>query len=452
MSSDIFPFKTEFQLGILKLMLSDVQFLEQCGYFLQSDYFDSLYLGWLFNCTVKFWKQFGKTPSVETIKNEISKFAADERLPYSMVLDKVISCEYNDGDYIRSELTRFVKFSITVKGLRNIIDMTNNGEYDKAIVAYEKASEKVIPVNFDKDDCIDFDNFDSILDKIRKDSGDKIRVGIPPIDKETNGGLMKGTLLVWLGVTNVGKSVILVNHAVNMMKQGKRVLFVDLEMDESVTLPRFIGCLTGIPLNRLTRSEEFLLPEERQKIREAKEFLKEHLKLKIVKDEVRYVENLSVFCRTLKSKWPFDALVCDYGMKLTTKDKFASRYERFGEVYDRLGRIGMTNDLVVVTAAQGNRDARRRTRHSQEQTSLVTMDDMADSVWISNVASYVFTLTKSEKDEANNKIKILMDKQRLGRTNICVEYTTDFSCCRAFGPNMQFEVFNAYQEKESKDE
>jgi len=450
--TDSFPFKTEFQLGILKMMLTDAQFCEQCSCFLQEDYFDNLYLGWVFAVITKFWKKFEKTPSVETLKNEASKFLAEERLPYITILDRVIACEFDDRDYIRSELSRFVKSVIFIKEQRSVIDMYNSGSYDRAFDAVQKASEHIQSIDFDRDDCVNFDDFDAILDRIRKDTADKIKIGIPPIDKELNGGLPRGSLTVWAGVTNVGKSVFLTNHAMSAMLQGHRVLFVDLEMTEEITLARFIGCYTGISLNRIARNREFLTTEENQKIREAKDFFKERLKIRVIKDEVRYIENLSSFCRRVKSKFDYSMIVIDYGQKLTSKEKFKDKYEKYGEIYDRLGRIGMVNNAVMVTAAQGNRAGRKGTRYSDKDTALLRLEDIADSQWISNNAGFVLTITKSERDEANNKVKILLEKQRLGRTDIAVKYDTCFDKCRVFGFDLAYESFSPYEEKKEEKE
>ncbi len=450
--SDSFPFKTEFQLGILKMMLVDAQFCEQCTCFLQEDYFDNLYLGWVFSVIAKFWKKFEKTPSVETLKNEASKFSADERLPYQTILDKVVTCEYEDKDYIRSELSRFVKSVVFIKEQRSVIDMYNSGSYDKAFDAVQRASEHIQGIDFEKDDCVNFDDFQAIIDRIRKDTEDKIRIGIPPIDKELNGGLPRGSLTVWAGVTNVGKSVILVNHAVSAMMQGHKVLFIDLEMTEEITLLRFIGCYTGISLNRLSRNEEFLTNEEKQKMREAKDFFKEYLKIRVIKDEVRYVENLSAFCKRVKTKFDYAMIVVDYGQKLTSKERSKDKYEKYADIYDRLGRIGMANNAVMVTAAQGNRKGRGDTRYSNKDTALLRLEHISDSQWISNNAGFVLTITKSERDEANNKIKFLLEKQRLGRTDIAVRYDTKFDACRAFGFDLAYESFSPFEEtKEEKE-
>jgi len=443
--SDSFPFKTEFQLGILKMMLVDAQFCEQCTCFLQEDYFDNLYLGWVFSVIAKFWKKFEKTPSVETLKNEASKFSADERLPYQTILDKVVTCEYEDKDYIRSELSRFVKSVVFIKEQRSVIDMYNSGSYDKAFDAVQRASEHIQSIDFDKDTCVDFDDFQAILDRIRKDTADKIKIGIPPIDAALNGGLPRGSLTVWVGTTNSGKSVVLTTHAVSCMLQGNKVLYIELEMSEEIVLARFIGCYTGINLNRLTRNEEFLTNEEKQKIREARDFFKKYLKIRIVKDEVRYVEDLSVFCKNIKAKFDYSALFIDYGMKLSSKERFKDRYEKLGEVYDRIQRIGMANDAIVVSAAQGNRAGRKKTRYSNKESDLLRLDDIADSNWINNNAGFVLTISKSERDEANNQIRFLLDKQRLGKTDIAVRYDTRFDCCRAFGFDLSYESFSPYE-------
>ena len=99
----------------------------------------------------------------------------------------------------------------------------------------------------------------------------------------------------------------------------------------------------------------------------------------------------------------------------------------------------------MVTAAQGTRAAQSLSRNSKKANDLLRMEDISESFHICRKAGVVITITKSERDEANDKIKLLLDKQRIGRTNIAVVYHTDFNCSRVFGPDMAYEPFSAVE-------
>ena len=440
-----FPFEITFQFAIIKMMLKDDHFLEHCSLYLKDDYFESIYLGWLFGKVVDFFNKFHKRPSLDTIQNEISKFSNDQRLPYKTIFDKVMSCEFDDESYLREELSSFVKAVVFMKKQSAVIDLYNSGEYEDAFAAVRETAKEIDNVDFSEEDCVNFDNLEGILEKIRKDTGNKTKLGISMFDKAMNGGVPDKTLVVYLGATNVGKSIVLINQAVNFMNQGKKVLFIDVEMSEDIVTTRFLACITGISLNRLIRDESFLSDEERQKIRAAKEILKAQLKLKILHEEGVYIEDVSRICNTQKKKFNFDAAIVDYGQALSIKEKYSSNYERQGEIYRRLGRIALSHNIIMVTAAQGTRAAQSLSRNSKKANDLLRMEDISESFHICRKAGVVITITKSERDEANDKIKLLLDKQRIGRTNIAVIYHTDFNCSRVFGPDMAYEPFSAVE-------
>ena len=432
-------------------MLKDESFLEQCDCYLKDEYFDGLYLGWLFSTVTKLWKRFKKVPSIETLKNEISKFSSDERLPYGTILENVLACQYEDYDYLRCELARFVKSSIFFQKQQEIIELYNSGKYDKSFDEVQEFAGAIDAINFDRDDSVDLDKMEAIMDGIRKETDNKIKIGIPVFDKAMNGGIPRGSLLVFLGSTNVGKSLILTNSACNLIKAGKKVYYVDVEMSADIVLTRFIGCLTGISLNRLVRSEALLLESENQKIREAKELMKKFLKIKILQEELVDVDSISAICRTNKKRWGFDAFIVDSGQELGIRDKFNSNYERQGAIYQRLSRIALANEIVVISSAQGNREASKKSRTAKKRADLLRMEDVSDSFTICRKAAVVITITRSDRDSANDRINLLLAKQRLGPTDIAVTYHTDFNSGRIFGTDMECEMY--YQDgSESDDE
>jgi hypothetical protein len=63
--------------------------------------------------------------------------------------------------------------------------------------------------------------------------------GFMQLDVVLGGGFRQGSMVVWLGATSVGKTMMLVFQAVMFMLQGKNVLYISLEDSKDVVLERF---------------------------------------------------------------------------------------------------------------------------------------------------------------------------------------------------------------------
>jgi replicative DNA helicase len=88
---------------------------------------------------------------------------------------------------------------------------------------------------------------DSVLDSLfnkQRITGES--TGYENLDKIV-GGLKRSTLVVLVGTTGTGKSLLALNMLVNMAKRGLRVCYIDLENGLAETLERILRIWEGLP-------------------------------------------------------------------------------------------------------------------------------------------------------------------------------------------------------------
>lgn len=83
----------------------------------------------------------------------------------------------------------------------------------------------------------------------------------------------KGELIVFGAEQKQGKSMMLLNCAVDLLKQGRSVMYIDSELNSKLFTCRMISHLTGIEFRRLRAGR--YSEEENEKITEAREWLKQ---------------------------------------------------------------------------------------------------------------------------------------------------------------------------------
>ena len=138
---------------------------------------------------------------------------------------------------------------------------TKKEELERAIVAafemlqkdkfesIEKLVKDAVQISLTRDMGTDY--FDSPSARLEKyfSSGGQVSTGWPQLDKLLHGGFSRGELNIFAGGSGSGKSLVMMNIALNWLQQGLNGVYVTLELSEELTGLRTDAMLT----NRSTR-------------------------------------------------------------------------------------------------------------------------------------------------------------------------------------------------------
>lgn len=151
-----------------------------------------------------------------------------------------------------------------------------------------------------------------------------------------------------------GKSLFLLNCAVDLLKKGKRVLVIDTELDTKLYFMRLISHLSGVEFARI-RDGNFD-PEESKRIEDAKNWLRDKPLTHIYRPAVDDDQLISI-TRQHMHKYGLDVLILDY-LKGNTA-YFLDAYQNsavLGKTMDTLKNyIAGELNLFVLTAVQATR-------------------------------------------------------------------------------------------------
>ena len=79
-----------------------------------------------------------------------------------------------------------------------------------------------------------------VIERVFKLNGKRISTGYPKLDIIL-GQLDPGDTIILGGETGVGKSLLAMNIAVNIARQGEKVLYIDLENGEKTGIKRLLS-------------------------------------------------------------------------------------------------------------------------------------------------------------------------------------------------------------------
>lgn len=158
-------------------------------------------------------------------------------------------------------------------------------------------------------------------------------------------------MYIFGGRRKAGKSVLLMEQAMFLLKNNIPVLYIDSEMSDKLFIRRMLANLTNIDVKRIkdgTYSEE-----ESERIKKALSWLKEKRFWHIYRPEYDELKLYNT-CRILRDRFGLEVLVYDYIKN--NSDTSELNYNKLGAMADFLkNTIAGSLNMVVISAVQLNR-------------------------------------------------------------------------------------------------
>lgn len=222
----------------------------------------------------------------------------------------------------------------------------------------------------------------------------------------------RGELVIFGAEQKQGKSMLLLNCAVDLLKQDRKVFYIDSELSSRLFTCRMISHLTGIEFQRV-RSGAYS-EEEGEKINEALAWLKTrtftHLYMPLFDESSIYTAVKRIYHTV-----GVDVVICDYLKGNAETDAYAV-YSSLGKLTDTLkNKIAGSLNIAVIGAAQAT-----------------TSGKLADSAKIARNASTIVMLRDKTPEE------IQQDGQKCGNKKMIVKFNRNGA---QMGDNDYIDIF-----------
>lgn len=249
-----------------------------------------------------------------------------------------------------------------------------------------------------------------------------LHIGFDKLD-ELLGGLEGGDMIVIGARPAVGKSALVTQITSNLAKQGKRIGFYNLEMQNKQVYERFVVSESGIGLTRLRRAIRFLGDEE-QRFNDANKTLEKAENIVITSAGSRTVGEIKAESKHMD----YDIIIIDYLQLLKADTTYrGNRAAEVGEISRAIKSLAMELNIPIIALSQLNRVSEGR------ETKEPTMAELREAGNIEQDASVIMLMWNlDENDRTKKGLKI--DKNRQGE---CGKIVMKFN-----GDTMRFEETN----------
>ena len=146
------------------------------------------------------------------------------------------------GEWFMEEFENFTKRKELERAILKSADLLEKGEFEPV----EKLIKDAVQISLTKD--LGTDYFADPTARINKyfNAGGQVSTGWPQLDKVLYGGFSRGELNIFAGGSGSGKSLVMMNIALNWVQTGLNGVYITLELSEELTSLRTDAMLANM--------------------------------------------------------------------------------------------------------------------------------------------------------------------------------------------------------------
>lgn len=228
-------YTVDFQIEILGFLLNDSIYFGKFERILNKEFFTEFQFKSIYELSKKFFIKYKNCPTQPELLNIIKEDTNNKNVKYSDYVDyvqRIFNSNFN-SDYIKDQLKDFIKVQAMRMAVKEAIKDFKNGP--RIVKLIENAVQLVKGIDFSPG----YFYKKAVNDRIEfRESGIRVQNQVPTlftrVDDSLSGGPGAGELNCAVAPPGTGKSIFLVNIAVNAALLGYNVLYFSLEMGASL--------------------------------------------------------------------------------------------------------------------------------------------------------------------------------------------------------------------------
>ena len=162
--------------------------------------------------------------------------------------------DLNSGhfEWFMSEFESFTKRQELERAILKSADLLEKGEFEPV----EKLIKDAVQISLTKDLGMDFWADPEAMFNKYFDNGGQVSTGWPQMDRLLYGGFSRGELNIFAGGSGSGKSLVMMNIALNWVQMGLHGVYISLELSEELTGLRTAAMLSNMSTKDIRRDKE----------------------------------------------------------------------------------------------------------------------------------------------------------------------------------------------------
>jgi len=378
------------------------------------EYFTDKNLQVVFDVVCNFYNKRKTLPTNSEIRAYLD--TDEKRESFKKALNIISTVDKNlNRDELYDNTERFLKERGIYQTMMSVAKDVGSGNIDTSKILDQ--FEKSCTVTLVHDIGLDLlTNFDRVVQDLKR-VDPTISTGYKWLDEKLGGGFMQDgrAMYVFAGETNIGKSIILGNFAVNIAKQKKTVLVISLEMSEMVYAKRLTAQIAKTPTGKLADDIEVV----EAKMHNFKDATGGRIIIKEFPPSCMSPRDIQGYItKVVKKGIHIDAIVLDY-INLLTTTRGKDSYERIKYISEETRALTYIFKCPIITVTQLN-----RTGYSVSEPGLTSL---SESYALGATADFIASAWQGEGDNEAGILRESILKNRFGRNLGTNAFKIDYS-------------------------
>ena len=378
---------------LIELILGNADLFARCNTIIQPKFFDSS-LQKAVKFSQDYFEKYHAIPSAAIIKGETG-----------ISIQQYDALTRDEITYTATEVEQHCRNAAVIDAIFQAPDLHEKGDYETIWKLIKDASS--ISLNND----LGISYFANVEERLKDllNNSPVISTGWSDVDEALGGGLSRQELLLFAANSGIGKSIVMANLSVNLVRQGYNVIYISLELADRVVAKRFDSMVTSISQSDILRKIE----EVSNKVNTFKNNGKTgELFIKRMPESVTTANDIRAYLKEFEQKHAFrpDILVIDYIDLMASNRNISAENIWLADKYktEECRSIGFDYDCAIVTASQLGRGALEAEKvhqgHIQGGISKVQTCDLMISIIQNDLmratGEYQFEYTKTRNSGA----------------------------------------------------
>lgn len=241
--------------------------------------------------------------------------------------------------------------------------------------------------------------------------------GFRGLDAATD-GFRGGQLIIWAGRPAMGKSTSSLQMAINMCRQGKRVLFFSMEMKDVDINKKVLASVSGVDYSVIKSGRT--TPDEYGAISNGDEIILNELQgLMINIDNELGVSAIRSTIRNEKKRAGVDCVIIDHISLIQGSNRYkGNRVLEIGEISRTLKKTALDLNIPIICLSQLNRGVEHRSVPTPQLSDLRESGDIeqdADLVVFNYRPEYYDIETTEDGNSTEGLFELIIAKNREGQ-------------------------------------
>jgi archaellum biogenesis ATPase FlaH len=306
-------------------------------------------------------------------------------------------------DWFMNEFESFTRRQELERAILTAADLLEKGDFDPV----EKLIKDAVQISLTKDMGTDY--FADPEARINRyfNSGGQVSTGWPQMDRLLYGGFSRGELNIFAGGSGSGKSLVMMNIALNWLQQGLSGVYVTLELSEELTSLRTDAMLTTMSTKDIRKDIDTTALKVKMAGKRAGAYQVKGLPAQSNINDIRaYLKEYQI--QTNKA---VDFVMIDYLdllMPVSAKVSPSDLFVKDKYVSEELRNLAKELGVLMVTASQLNRSAVEEVEFDHSHISGgISKINTADNVF------GIFT-SRSMKEKGKYQIQCMKSRSSTG--------------------------------------